>query len=192
MQSLARRLLALFGWRLKITYPPYRQFVLIGAPHTSNWDFPLALLAFWTLPARVKWVAKKSLFRQPLGSLMRALGGIPVDRSRSQGFTRKVTEAFERNRDMVLCIAPEGTRSRTEYWKSGFYYIALDARVPICLGYIDYARKELGFEKCISPSGDLEADMRVIAEYYRDIQGLYPHKQGPVRIRPRTSVRRAS
>ena len=131
LKNFAQLALKLSGWRLDIQLPEEKKFILIGAPHTSNWDFPLALLVFWTLDLKVYWVAKIQLFRGPLYYLFTALGGIPVDRSTSHGFIKQITKEFDKTDEMVLAIAPEGTRSRTEYWKSGFYHIALSAGVPI-------------------------------------------------------------
>ncbi|HHJ36541.1 MAG TPA: glycerol acyltransferase [Gammaproteobacteria bacterium] len=183
LKYFSKTILKLAGWQLKINTPEENKFILIGAPHTSNWDFPLALLTFWTLDLRIHWVAKKQMFRGPLHYLFTALGGIPVDRSASNGFISQIADRFDRAERMVLTIAPEGTRSKTEYWKSGFYHIALAAEVPICLGYIDYRTRTLGFHQLMHPSGDIEADMKIIADFYQDIEGKYPGEQGPVRIR---------
>ncbi len=185
LKNLSRFILHLFGWSLRIELPEEKKFVLIGAPHTSNWDFPLALLAFWTVDIKVYWVAKIQLFYGPAKYILSALGGIPVDRSRSQGFIEQVAERFHKAETMALAISPEGTRKKTEYWKSGFYYIALSAEVPVCFGYIDYKNRTLGFERCFHPSGDISSDMKTIKDYYQDIQGKYPDKQGEIRIRQR-------
>lgn len=182
---IARLILSGLGWTIDVKMPVEKKFVLIGAPHTSNWDFPLALLVFWTLDIRIYWVAKIQLFRWPLGPLFRRLGGIPVDRSRSTGFIEQIRERFDHADQMALAISPEGTRSRVEHWKSGFYHIAMSAGVPIVLAYIDYPKKRLGFSEILTPSGDIDSDMRLIAEYYRDIDGLYTEKKGPIRIKPR-------
>ena len=186
IKGFALLLLKLVGWKVDIRLPEEKKFVLIGAPHTSNWDFPLALLAFWTIDLKIYWVAKAQLFRGPLYYLFTALGGIPVDRSASHGFISQIAQQFKHHDDMVLTIAPEGTRSKTDYWKSGFYYIAREAGVPVCFGYINYATRTLGFERCMQPGDDIDADMKVIADYYKDIQGKYPHKQGAIRIRKKT------
>lgn len=184
-KTLAKTILKLIGWRVSITVPEEKKFILIGAPHTSNWDFPLGLLAFWTTGLKFYWVGKEQLFIGPLHYLFTALGGIPVDRSHSHGFTKQVAAKFDHHDAMVLTIAPEGTRSRAPYWKSGFYYIALAAEVPIYLGYIDYRTQTMGFEKHLLPSGDLSSDMKIIADFYQDFRGKHPNKQGPIRIKPR-------
>ena len=131
MQKLARFLLRLFGWELKVAPPPSRKYVLIGAPHTSNWDFVVGLLALWGARIRARWLGKKELFKPPLGHLMRALGGIPVDRSRREGLVDQVAEIFRREEEIAILITPEGTRGKAPYWRTGFYYMALKAGVPI-------------------------------------------------------------
>jgi 1-acyl-sn-glycerol-3-phosphate acyltransferase len=183
LNIIAKSLLKLFGWRIDIKLPEEKKFVLIGAPHTSNWDFPLAILTFWTLDRKIKWVGKIQMFRGPLHYLFTALGGIPVDRSSSHGFIEQIVDKIKQSDEMVLTIAPEGTRSKTRYWKSGFYHIALAAGIPICLGYIDYPSKKIGFEKLVYPTGDIETDMKLIAEFYGQIKGRLPANQGPVQIR---------
>jgi len=183
LKILSKTILKLAGWKLQIVKPQEKKFILIGAPHTSNWDFPLGLLTFWTLDFKIHWVAKIQMFRGPLHYLFTALGGIPVDRSSSHGFIQQIADRFEQTDQMVLTIAPEGTRSKTEYWKSGFYHIALAANLPICFGYIDYKKRELGFQELMHPSGNIEADMKIIADYYKDITGKRPQLQGPIRIR---------
>jgi len=183
LQLFVKTILKLSGWQLNVTLPQEKKFILIGAPHTSNWDFPLALLCFWTLDLKIHWVAKIQMFRGPLHYLFTALGGIPVDRNASGGFIEQITEKFSHADEMVLAIAPEGTRSKTKYWKSGFYHIALAAKTPICFGYIDYANKTLGFEQIMQPSGDIKSDMEIIADFYQNIKGKQPQNQGPVRVR---------
>ena len=176
-------MLKLLGWKVSFSLPPLDKYVLIAAPHTSNWDFPLGLLAMWTSGLRFNWVGKHTLFKGPLGPIMRALGGIPVDRRESIGFTKQVIETFARREKFLLALSPEGTRSLTTYWKGGFYHIALTAGVPIVLGYLDYSRKQLGVERMLEPTGDIEADFKILQEAYRDKIGKWPEKQGPVRIR---------
>ncbi len=183
LKLIATKILNLIGWQLDIVLPEEKKFVLIGAPHTSNWDFPLALLAFWTINLKIYWVAKIQMFWGPLHYIFTALGGIPLDRKKSQGFIEQITEKFNQTDEMVLTIAPEGTRSKTEYWKSGFYHIAESAKVPICLAYVDYGNKKLGFTQVLYPSGNIDADMEIIAEFYKNIKGRQPKKQGPVQLR---------
>ncbi|SDE42917.1 Acyltransferase [Thermus arciformis] len=182
MERLARFLLRLFGWTLKVEPPPVRSYVLIGAPHTSNWDFVVGLLALWAARIPARWLGKKELFQPPLGFLMRALGGIPVDRSRREGLVDQVAQVL-REREVAVLITPEGTRGKAPYWRTGFYYMALKAGVPIALGYVDFPRKEVGIGGYLYPTGDLRQDFAAIRAFYQDKVGLRPEKQGPIRIR---------
>ena len=183
LKLLSEKIIKLIGWQLDIVLPEEKKFVLIGAPHTSNWDFPLAMLAFWTIDLRIYWVAKKQMFWGPLYYLFTGMGGIPVDRKSSQGFIGQIADKFNQTDEMVLTIAPEGTRSKTKYWKSGFYHIAEAAKVPICLAYLDYSNKKMGFSQVVYPSGDIDADMKIIAEFYNDMKGKQLKNQGPVVLR---------
>lgn len=181
MQWLLRGL----GWTLDDQAPREKKCVIIGAPHTSNWDFPLALIAMSAMGRKFNWVGKHTLFIGPLKWISKALGGIPVDRRVSTGFIHKMADTFDARDRLNLVIAPEGTRSRTKYWRSGFYFLALEARVPIALGYIDYGKRELGIGDSIIPSGDMEADMKKIQIFYKGKTGKHPKKQGEVRLRSR-------
>lgn len=176
-------ILKVIGWRVDVTLPTEKKFVLIGAPHTSNWDLPLTLLCFWFIGKKTTWVAKKQLFVGPLNYFFRALGGIPVDRSAPSGFIAQIAEQFHSHEEMILSIAPEGTRSKTKYWKSGFYYIALTAEVPICLGYIDYKNRTLGFNQLVYPSGDITSDFETIRSFYQPITGKHIENQGDIKIK---------
>ncbi len=182
MQRLSRWILKLIGWRM-VGQTPEPKCVLIGAPHTSNWDFPLALLAFWSLPIRARWIGKREIFRWPFGWLMRRLGGFPLDRANTRNFVQQVVEWFEREPALTLVIAPEGTRSRTEHWRSGFYWIAHGAGVPIALGFMDYGRRVGGIGEAFVPSGDIEADMDIIRAFYADKTGKNPEKQSEIRLK---------
>ncbi len=183
LKFFANTILKLSGWQIDIVLPQQKKYILIAAPHTSNWDFPLALLCFWTLDLKIHWVAKIQMFRGPLHYLFTALGGIPVDRKASADFINQVVDKFYHADEMTLAIAPEGTRSKTTYWKSGFYRIALAAKVPICFGYVDYASKTLGFKQMLYPSGEIKSDMKTIAGFYQNIQGKRPQNQGVVQVR---------
>jgi 1-acyl-sn-glycerol-3-phosphate acyltransferase len=182
-QFIAQAILRLLGWKVEARLPQSRKFVLVGAPHTSNWDFIMMLLVMNALGLQLNWVGKDSLFNGSFGSLMRRLGGIPVDRSARNGFVEQMVAEFERRESIVLVIAPEGTRGKSEYWKTGFYYIAQGARVPIALGYVDYAQKTGGIGASLQPSGDIQADMLPIARFYAGITGKHPQLQGEIRIR---------
>ncbi len=171
--------------RLENGYHPAKRkkFILIGAPHTTNWDLPIGLLCFWSLPIRLTWVAKKQLFVGPLNYFFRALGGVPVDRSQHTGFIEQIVQQFDEHEEMIFGLTPEGTRSKVDYWKTGFYYIALRAKVPICLAYIDYPNRTIGFGKVIKPTGDIDKDFKIIKTFYQDKIGKYPENQGPVTIK---------
>lgn len=183
IKFIPKTIFKLIGWRVDVTLPKEKKFVLIGAHHTSNWDFPLTILVFWTLNLKTHWVGKKQLFRGPFRYLFTALGGIPVDRSTANGFIEQIADRFNHSQEMVLAIAPEGTRKKTDYWKTGFYYIALKAKVPICLGYIDYGSRTIGFAQTLIPGGDIEKDFEEIKRFYQNKRGKYPEKQSTMQIK---------
>lgn len=189
---LWRGILRVLGWRIQADLPTESKYVLVIAPHTSNWDFVIGMLSGWALGMPYpRWVGKDSLFKPPFGWFFRAIGGIPVDRSRSQNFVEQVAARFadtDANSDVfILALAPEGTRQRTDYWRTGFYYIAQRAGVPIVLAYLDFARKVVGTGPVIHPSGDIQADFAAIRSFYSTIQGRHPDLQGEVRPRSRDS-----
>ncbi len=184
-QPLARGVLRLMGWTLVDDVPERPpKFVTIGAPHTTNWDFPIAILMFVGLGMKRNWVGKHTLFRPPFGWLMRFLGGVPLDRSKRHNFVDQVVAAFDEAEEMVIALAPEGTRSHTSHWKTGFYYIAVGASVPIVLAFIDYPTKRIGLGSILYPTGDLEADIQLIRNFYADKRGKRPENEGEVRARP--------
>jgi len=182
VSPLARWLLRLFGWRAIGPASLPAKAVVIAYPHTSNWDFPLGIIGRAAVGLDTGWVAKDSLFRWPLGPLMRALGGIPVNRREPTGFVQRIAERFAQDAPLKLAIAPEGTRSRTPGWKSGFYRIALAAHVPVVLAVIDYAKREVGIIGWLQLTGDEAADMSRIAAAYAGRRGRYPVKQSPITL----------
>lgn len=171
------------GWREEGARPGPPAFVLIAAPHTSNWDMPLTIAFSFVYDVPIRWAGKHSLFRWPFGSLMKALGGIPIVRHERGDRVKKLADLFEEHGNLVLAVPAEGTRGRVEHWKSGFYHIAREARVPVVCGYLDYARRRGGFGLVIEPTGDLRGDMDAIRAFYADKVGKYPEKFGPVRLR---------
>jgi len=184
MQIISRFLLKIFGWRAELSVQMPDKCVLAGAPHTTNWDFPLAILGMSAMGIKFNWVAKHTLFRWPLGFFMRSLGGISLHRNYGgAGFAIKAVETFHDLDRFVLAIAPEGTRHRTDYWKAGFYKIAVKSNVPIGLGYVDYKKKIIGIGKILQPTGDREKDFAQIKDFYSDKSGKYPEKQGEIRLR---------
>ncbi len=184
-QRLARRLLALFGWRVETEAPAAAKYVMVVYPHTSNWDFPWGYLGKMTLGLKLHWMGKDSLFRWPLGWFFRWLGGIAVDRSRRNNFIEQFSERFRGDERLIIAITPEGTRGRTEYWKSGFYHLARAAQVPLTLAYIDYGNKRMGISEPLWLSGEVEADLERIRAFYADKAGRYPAAAAPIRFAPR-------
>jgi 1-acyl-sn-glycerol-3-phosphate acyltransferase len=183
-QALARSILYLQSWHLDFTLPASQKYVLVGAPHTSGWDFLYTMLLSHGAGIKLHGVGKDTLFKRPFGSILRKLGGIPVNRSSRNNFVQQVVETFNQHRKLVVAIAPEGTRDNVPYWKTGFYYIALGASVPIALGYIDYAKKAVGIGPTIYPSGDIQADFEQIKSFYAGKLGKHPHLQGKIQLRP--------
>jgi 1-acyl-sn-glycerol-3-phosphate acyltransferase len=171
--------LGVFQWTLAGDVPSERKFVLVGAPHTSNWDFVLGIVALCVKSLDASWMGKDSLFRGPKGALFRALGGIPVERSQHHHYVDAMVHEFSRRDRFVLLLSAEGTRSLTRCWKSGFYHIALGARVPICLGYLDYSRRRMGFGPLLWPTGNVREDMDLIRSFYADKTGKHPEKATP-------------
>lgn len=183
-QVLAQAILRVIGWQLVGSFPNLPKYVIVGAPHTSNWDFPLAMLLMYASGVRFHWIGKASLFRPPFGGLFRRLRGIPIRRDRKDHVVAQIVDAFERSKNLIITIAPEGTRSLTPYWKTGFYYIALGARVPILPVFVDYPRRQVGVGPLLHPSGDIQADFAYLREFYADKVGLHPEKQGAIELRP--------
>ncbi|MGD1839567.1 MAG: lysophospholipid acyltransferase family protein [Thermonemataceae bacterium] len=169
--------LKMIGWRLEGDFPSeVPKMVMIAAPHTSNWDFPITMAVFLKLGISIRFLAKKQLFKFPTGIIMRAFGGIPVDRSRKNNLVEDAANLLQKSEKMILLIPVEGTRSATKSWRSGFYYIAKQAKVPIALGFLDYHRKTAGFLPTFYPTGDYEADLPVIQSFYKDIKGRHPER----------------
>lgn len=171
------------AWRLEINLPISKKYVLLGAPHTSNWDLLYALLIQHSAGIKMHWIGKDDIFRWPIAGIMRWLGGIPVNRRSRNNFVQQVIDVFNRSKELVVAIAPEGTRSATGYWKSGFYHIAQGAGIPIALGFIDYRSRTLGIGPAIVPSGDIQVDFAAIREFYANKLGKRPEKQGEIRLK---------
>lgn len=177
MKHIARFILRLFGWNIYSKVPlDIPKAVIIMAPHTSNWDFIIGRLGFYVYGIQPKILIKKEAFKPVIGPLLRFMGGVPVDRGQSQNTVKKVTREFEKHDTFHLLITPEGTRRRVERWKKGFYFIALTAGVPIFLGFLDYKTKEGGVGKMLYPTGDFDADFRVIQDFYRGKTARYPDR----------------
>ncbi|NIP24559.1 MAG: glycerol acyltransferase [Phycisphaerae bacterium] len=181
----AQLIMRLFGWRVVGIFPDVPKFVTIGAPHTSGWDLPLGIGIIAAFGVKVCWMAKDSLFRPPLGWLLRALGGLPIDRNARHNVVDQIVQQFKKHDQFILGLTPEGTRRRVKYWKTGFYYIAYKANVPIVLGFFDYRRKICGIGPSIMPSGDIEADIAIIKDFYADITAKHPEKFGEIKVAKR-------
>ncbi|MDJ0783539.1 MAG: lysophospholipid acyltransferase family protein [Desulfosarcinaceae bacterium] len=176
MRGLALSFCWFGGWKILRHRPDVPKYVVIAAPHTSNWDFIYTLACALILRLRPCVMMKDAWFRWPLGYLFRWLGAIPIDRSKANGVVAQSIAAFKRKRELILVVPPAGTRQRVQYWKTGFYRIAHGAGVPIALAYLDYGRKTAGFGPMLQPSGDLTADMMAIQAFYRDITAKYPNR----------------
>jgi 1-acyl-sn-glycerol-3-phosphate acyltransferase len=183
-QRTALRLLRLFGWRVRYKPLPGPRGIAVVYPHTSNWDFPVGLLARWAIGLEFRWLAKESLFRGPLGILMRCWGGVPIERGAPTGATQRLAATINQADWFWLAITPEGTRGYRPHWKSGFYHLATAANVPLLLISLDYAAKELSVVDVIHLSGDQDADMAAIAAVYAGKQALYPEHAAPIRLAP--------
>ena len=180
---LSRVYWACSRWTLVSEPAPSRPSVLLGVPHTSNWDFVLMLGIVWRLRMRVRWLGKASLFRGWRGPIMRRLGGIPVDRSDASRVVADVVARIRAGEVFGLVVTPEGTRGSGEYWKSGFYRIAREAGLPVTLGYVDRTTMTTGLGPTIELTGDVRADMDVIRAFYADKSGLRPERRTEPRLR---------
>ena len=170
---IAKFLLFIAGWKRGEEAPKIDKYVLIAAPHTSNWDFYFTLLLAFEYKLKIFWMGKDTLFKGVLGPVMRWLGGISVNRSSSNNLVGQTIDAFKQNDKLVVTVPPEGTRGKVSYWKSGFYHIAHGAGVPIVLGYLDFGRKIGGLGPVFHPTGDFEKDLAEIKKLYAPIKGKY-------------------
>lgn len=182
-------LLALFGWRLDYAGFPARQGVILVYPHTSNWDFPLGVLAKWGTGVSARWWGKDSLFRIPLiKHWMRAIGGIPVDRANRHGIVAstaaQLREAMARGEDWWLAAAPEGTRSLTTGWRSGAYQVAVQAQAPIALVSFDFGTRTIRVSDFMQPSGDAALDLAHFAEVFQSVRGYRHELASPIQFKP--------
>lgn len=172
----------LISWQVDVTLPKVRKYVVIGAPHTTGWDLFYLMLMKLSTGIDMKWVGKDTLFRWPLGVFMRWLGGVPVKRHSNNNFVEQIAEQFRQREELIIAIAPEGSRGKTSHWRTGFYYIALGADVPIALGFIDYPSRVIGIGPSLLPSGDIQADFSKIKAFYDGKTGRYPERQGDIQL----------
>jgi 1-acyl-sn-glycerol-3-phosphate acyltransferase len=173
LRALSLGFLKLAGWKILGKLPPgAEKSVLIAAPHTSNWDLPYTLMVAFSLRLTIYWMGKEQIFRFPFRGLMMWLGGIPVQREKSNNLVAASVEAIKAaSGPLQLVVPPEGTRSKTRYWKTGFYHIAVGAQVPIVMAYMDYEKKISGLGPVFEPTGDLDADMAQIKAFYANFKG---------------------
>lgn len=185
---LKRQIASLFlratGWRVPAPGEgaQVRRCIVLAAPHTSNWDMPNMVAFAWIYGVRLRFMMKHTMFVGPAGWLFRRLGGIAIERHRRDGVVKQAADLFTDQDELVLVIAPEGTRGRTETWKSGFYHIARRAEVPVWLSYLDYGRREGGFGPAFDLTGDVGADMDAIRDFYADKTGRHPELFGEIRL----------
>ena len=175
--------LLMTGWKPDGSRPEAKQFVLIAAPHTTNWDF-IYLIAFaWYFDLEISWMGKNTLFRWPFGGFMRSMGGIPVRRDKRENLVDAMAKTFDDRPHLGLVVPAEGTRAHVDYWKSGFYHIAMTAQVPIIMSYLDYSKKVGGFGPAFTPTGDLSKDMDFVRAFYAGRKGKFPARFGRIRLR---------
>jgi 1-acyl-sn-glycerol-3-phosphate acyltransferase len=183
MRRFSALVFRLAGWRTFYAAPPGPKAVVIVYPHTSNWDFALGLLFKFKHRMPLKWAGKDTLFRWPFKRFFIALGGVPINRRERTGMVIQLLESFAQSERLCLCIAPEGTRAKSEYWKTGFYRLALSAGLPLGLAFIDYRGKRIGVDRWITLSGDEEADLALFRAYYADKTPRYPERAGAIRFK---------
>lgn len=166
-EALGHAVFRLMGWRIEGQLPPLDKFVVIGAHHTSNWDFVLFIAAKFILRLNARWFGKHSIFRWPFGTLMRYWGGIPIRRHLKLNTVEQAIETFAEHRQFILVLSPEGTRRKVERWKSGFYHIACGAGVPIVPAALDFQHRRIVIGAPFQPTGNEEADLRQLLAFYR-------------------------
>ncbi len=185
-QPLALFTLRVIGWELVDKTPSEEKYVLIGAPHTSNWDWFFAILAMTGLGIKPRWVGKDSLFRGIMGPIMRWTGGISVERGARKNFVGQIIDIYDEREKLAITLAPEGTRKYIDHWKSGFYHIAQGAQVPVAMGFVNYEEKKCGIGGEFIPSGNLDEDMKILQEFYAEnAKGKFPEQQARVRFKNR-------
>lgn len=163
-----------FGWEVDGGAPTVKRAVVLAAPHTSNWDFPFTLAVTWAIGLDIAWLGKRQMFVPGFRRVLKGIGGIPVDRSAKHNLVNQVADRIKASDRLLVLIPPEGTRARVARWKTGFYYIAVEADVPIVMGYLDFKKKKGGFGTVMHPSGDLSKDAETFRAFYKDIHGKHP------------------
>ena len=177
LRQFSRFILWLMGWHITSVIPPgTKKCVIAVAPDTSYWDFVIGRMAYWVMGIKASFLIKKEAFKFPYRGLLLRMGGLPVDRGKSNKMVDQVVDQFRKSESLFIVITPEGTRKPVKQWKKGFYYIANQANVPIALGYLDYARKEGGVGKVIYPNGDMESQMKEIRDFYKGMTPKHPER----------------
>jgi 1-acyl-sn-glycerol-3-phosphate acyltransferase len=179
MRLLSWLVLKLCGWKVVNVAPATGSYLIIAAPHTSNWDFPLGIAIAFHLRLKVYFIAKHTLFNGFAGPIMRWLGGVPLNRSASTNFVDASVEIYANSENLIFAIAPEGTRSSVGRWKTGFYHMAKGANVPLALAYFDFSKRVGGIGKMLNTTENIDADMQAIADFYEPIMGKYPNNFNP-------------
>lgn len=177
LRFISNSIMRLLGWRVDGKLPSLPKYVLIGAPHTSNWDFVLFLGIIFHLKASASYMGKAELFRNPFGWFFYFCGGIPVDRKKSSGLVEQMVEASNKSSQFILTIAPEGTRHKVSEWKLGFYHIAKGAGIPIVMAKVDGAKKTVHVGEVFHPTENMEADVQAIQDAFKGIVGINPRKK---------------
>lgn len=187
-QRLALRVLHVFGWSIRFKPLPGPHGIAVVYPHTSNWDFFVGLVAKWAVGVPFRWLAKESLFHGPTGALMRYWGGLPVERrSAPTGATQRLADRINASDWMWVAITPEGARAHRPHWKSGFYHLALAAKVPLVLIALDFGKKEIRVLDELRLTGNQDADMAAIRASYQGVTALYPDQAAPIMLAPSRS-----
>lgn len=177
LRKLAKFILRLFGWNTNGALPEgIHKAVIVSAPHTSTWDFIIGRLTFWAIRVNIRFLIKKEAFVFPFGPLLKGLGGLPVERGNASSMVDQVVKMFRKEKSLVVVITPEGTRKRVDKWKKGFYIIALRAKVPIALSYINYGNKTGGIGPIITPSGNYEEDLKFMEDFYKNMVACHPDR----------------
>lgn len=181
--AIGRAVLSALGWKEEGAVPDAPRFVLLAAPHTTWWDLPISLGVGYVMDLEIVWIGKHTLFEGPFGGFFRWLGGVPVDRRKSNNYVQQMADLIRSRDRIMLMLAPEGTRKDTAYWKSGFYWIAKTAAVPIVCAFLDYKRKRGGLGPVITPTDDLMADVAKIREFYGSVTAKHPERFTNIRFR---------
>lgn len=180
---IGKLFMRLSRWHVAGALPPSRKLIVIAAPHTTNWDFVFLLGAAYVFRLKIHWLGKHMLFTPPFGFIMKWLGGIPVDRSHTTNMVQQLKMRFDEASQLAIVIPPAGTRRSTQYWKSGFYWTAFEARATVVCGYLDYNKKIAGLGLSFIPTGNVKEDMDAVRKFYEGIEGKYPELASAIRLK---------